>query len=452
MNESPILTKPGDVHIERLQLVSTRGLVVDLDDYFVEFNLYEEIFSPSLVGSILITDNRNLIQLMPIVGEELLIVKLTTPSFPSSIEKTFRVIKVEDKHIVKGQNAHMYTLHFISQELSLDMNAPIYKSFEGNIDDVVIEIFEDYVAMNRTLLEEQKKLVESPEDTPLKIITETKNKVKFVSPGWTAFKCINWLASRSLPKEEKACNFLFWESNKCYYFGTLETIFKRTIDEKKYAGVYTYSPSNIRTGPSRDIEREMFITDSVENITSFDYVKSYSSGYLSNRLVNLDIVNKKYENIVYDHVEKYHDYYHMSGKGTKLSMPMFASDSMRNPDNNIKFYPKHPKLFDEFEENINEKYHEIHGNRLSLLMELDSFKINISVPGRTDLEAGQMIYFKYPDINPKDGSDKNKENLDELYTGSYLISAIRHQVNAVRHRMILELTKDCLSGVNSGLS
>lgn len=433
MKVSAVLENPGDVNIERMVLVGTRNFSIDLDDYFVEFNLYEEIFSQGMTGSVVISDSRNLVSLMPIIGEELLVIKFTTPTFPNSIEKTFRVTGISDKHIVRGQNSQLYTLNFCSQELVLDMNAPIYKSFDGKIDEVVIEIFNDYIALE--------------DDTPLKILTETKNKVKFVSPGWTAFKCINWLASRAIPVDGKACNFLFWESNKSFYFASLETIFRDVQRSQRFVGAYTYAQSNIREGPSRDVQREMFLTDTIENVVTVDAAKNYTNGYLANRLIELDVMNKKYELIDYDHTERFNDYSHISGTG---ALPFFAKDTMRNPACDISFYPKHPKLYYKddapFEENVNEVYKDIHGNRRSNLLELDNFKLIMHVPGRTDMECGQMIQLNYPQISPRDGSDKVKTKLDPLYSGSYLITAIRHQINPVRHKMIVELTKDSLSG------
>ena len=136
------LERPGDVYIDHLRLIGTAGTVVDLDDYMVELNIYEEIFSAAMTGTMVVNDHRNLIRTLPIIGEELLMVKLTTPTFPSSIEKTFRVTGISDKTITNGQNLQTYVLTFCSQELVLDMNTPIYTSFEGSIDDVVVQIFE----------------------------------------------------------------------------------------------------------------------------------------------------------------------------------------------------------------------------------------------------------------------------------------------------------------------
>jgi hypothetical protein len=267
-----------------------------------------------------------------------------------------------------------------------------------------------------------------------------------VSPGWTAFRCINWLASKALPKEGKACNFMFWESNKCFYFAALETIFRDVYRDKRYVGEYTYAQSNLREGPSRDIQREMFLTDSIENIVTVDHAKNYTSGYLANRLIELDVMNKKYEVIDYDHSLSFNEYHHMSGQTEKEALPFFAYNTLRNPLCDISYYPKHPKLFDDFDENVNEVYKDVHGNRRSNLLELDTFKLIMHVPGRTDVECGQMILLNYPMIAPRDQNDKSKSKLDPLYSGPYLITAIRHQINPVRHKMIVELTKDSLTG------
>lgn len=417
MSTEDKLDRPGDVRIDSLRIVSKTGeKAVELEDFMVELNIFEDIFSPSVTGQLVMSDSRNLIGTLPIIGEETLEIKLTTPTFPSSIAKVFRVTGVTDKMVTGAQAAQAYILHFCSQEAVTDMTTLVYKSFEGKIDEVVSEIFDDYIGAK------------------LDVLTQTKNKVKFVSPGWTPFRCLNWLASKSLPVDGKSCNFMFWETHKKYYWGSLETIFKNGA----IVDTYTYKPNNVRTTAERDIAREMLITDKVDTVKSIDHVKNHTSGYLANQLVELDLMGKKYEKIDYIHVDKFNEYTHMEPG----SRPFFDTNTVKNAASNIRYYPKHMKLFDDFEENVNEVYRDIHGNRLSHMLELDNFKLNISVPGRTDIEVGQMIELKYPKIEPKDNTDKYADGLDKNYSGRYLITGIRHQVNVARHKMILELTKD----------
>ena len=67
------LSYPGQVDLKFLKIISTNGLVVDLNDYLIELNLYEDIFSNFLHGQIMISDSRNLLSRLPIIGEEFLV-------------------------------------------------------------------------------------------------------------------------------------------------------------------------------------------------------------------------------------------------------------------------------------------------------------------------------------------------------------------------------------------
>ena len=446
MSSTDSIQKAGDITIEALKLLSATGYIVDLDIdlFFIELNLYEDIFAGSLYGDILISDSRNLIEKLPITGEEFLILKIKTPSFPTAatISKVFRIYQLTDRAIVK-ENTQMYTLHFVSHEMIADILLPLYRSFEGNIDDVVIQIFEEYIAINRNFDDPNNdNLVEKEATTQLKVLTETANKVKFVSPGWSPFKCINWLASKAIPKEGKACNFLFFESNKSFYFTSIETIFDFTNKNKSFVGEYTLAAANIRDEQSKtDINRELLLTESVEMITTTDHIKNYTNGYLANRLITLDVFNKVYDLIDYDHVNQYKNYIHSSGE---KSVPIFAENSVRNPASSIHFYPINPKLFTGFSGNVNEKIKDIYGNRKSTLLELTNLKLLLTVPGRTDIEVGAMIKFKFPSLGPKDESDKQTDAQDKLYSGYYIITSIHHKINRNEHKMIMEVVKDSL--------
>jgi len=93
------LQRAGQVNIEQLKLVSSNNEVVDLTEFLVELNIYEDIFSSHLYGDVLLTDSRNLIDDLNIHGEEFINVKLRTPSFDDkdTIEKTFRVFKISNR-------------------------------------------------------------------------------------------------------------------------------------------------------------------------------------------------------------------------------------------------------------------------------------------------------------------------------------------------------------------
>jgi hypothetical protein len=442
------LQRAGDISIEQLSIITSDNYVVDLADFFVELNIYEDIFSNYMYGTIVITDSRNLIENFNIHGEEFLNVKLRTPTFSEDevIQKTFRVFRLTDREIVRDTNTQNYTLHFVSTEVFYDVLLPLFAPFEGDITEVVGEIFSNYIAASRNfdVTQEGAEIKENPEPTKLIILTEASNKVKFISPGWSPFKCINWLATKSLPKDDSAKNFIFFESNKNFYFGSLESLFKNAVQNDNYLGKYTIAVSNTRVNENTsDLNREMFLAKDVTMSETTDYIKNYTNGYLSNRLIFLDVYNKDYQQIDYDHVDKYKDQFHVSGSGIS-SIPVFSEGSFRNPATHISFYPKNPKLFDDFTDNVNEKMDEIYGNRLSSMLELTNIKMNVTIPGRTDAEVGRLLYFNYPALGGKTEADKESDNEDKLYSGYYFITAIRHKVTRNDHSMVMELVKDSL--------
>jgi len=442
------LQKAGEVRIEQLKLINASDEVIDLTEFVVELNIYEDIFKNYLNGNIVLTDSRNIIDKFNIHGEEFLNVKLRTPSFPDNqvIEKTFRVYKLTDRTIVRDNNTQNFVLHFISIEFFYDISLPLFAPFEGIITDVAGKIFTDFLASTRkiNISESNENVTEGNSGTDLIVLNESSNKVKFVSPGWSPFKCINWLATKAIPKDGVSKNFIFFESNKSFYLGTLENLFRNAHQEKNYLGRYLISASNVREDRnSQNLNREMFLAKDVEMIESTDYIKNYTNGYLGNRLIYLDIFNKDYQLIDYDHVTNYDKQFHTSGIG-KEAKPVFNNETFRNFATNISFYPKNPKLFNDYTDNISEKMGEIHGNRLSSMLELTNIKMNMTIPGRTDAEVGRILYFEYPSMGGKSESDTGSSAQDKLYSGYYLITAIHHKVNKLEHQMVMEVIKDSL--------
>ena len=103
MTETEGLQRAGQVKIEQLKLITSSNQIIDLSEFLVELNIYEDIFSNYLRGEIVLTDSRNLIDQFYIHGEEFLNIKVRTPTFKDEdcIQKTFRVYKVSDREIVR---------------------------------------------------------------------------------------------------------------------------------------------------------------------------------------------------------------------------------------------------------------------------------------------------------------------------------------------------------------
>ena len=94
-----ILQKAGDVIYNEVLLV-TNGGIIDIRDFVVEINIYEDMFSPCLHGNVIIRDTQNLIEKVPLIGDEILTLDISTPQLAQApydptnkIQKSFACLK-----------------------------------------------------------------------------------------------------------------------------------------------------------------------------------------------------------------------------------------------------------------------------------------------------------------------------------------------------------------------
>jgi hypothetical protein len=438
----------GDVKIDEVVLITSSGEEINIKLYVGELNLYEDMFRTGLYGNLLVVDNFNLTQSFALTGDEFLRLKFSTPSMPDSeIFKTFKVYSITDRMMVNDAAKQSYIMHFCSPEIMIDALSPVHKTFSGTVDDVVKKIFENYIATSRT---------GGNQFSTLNILGKTVNQVKFTSPGWRPLKCLNWLASRALGSGYKSPGYVFFESNKGFYFANVEQIIDNAIKTKQLYQEYYYFANNTFTpGFNRDsdIDTQYKLAEDFKVVESFNSLKNAQTGYLANRLFTFDIVTKEYTIFDYDHVNNWNVYNHM-GSIKGAAIPPYASgeigmNTLRSPAGFNQVALQHSLLYTGFRNNVHDRASEILPRRLSNLNELQNIKIEITVPGRTDAEIGSMVKFNYPDASPRDPSDLNKQKLDKLYSGYYLVTAIRHRVNLTRHIMIMELVKDSYSSIGN---
>ena len=73
MTQKDGLRFAGDVDIERVEIVSSAGRGVEVTNMVAEIQIFEDIFSPCVTGTVTITDSIDLVNVFPFVGEEKII-------------------------------------------------------------------------------------------------------------------------------------------------------------------------------------------------------------------------------------------------------------------------------------------------------------------------------------------------------------------------------------------
>ena len=68
--------------------------------------------------------------------------------------------------------------------------------------------------------------------------------------------------------------------------------------------------------------------------------------------------------------------------------------------------------------------------------------IEIDVYGRTDYTVGKKVKVQMNQLRDLSKDEDSKDLLDKLYSGTYIITAMSHQITKGEHRCTLELCKE----------
>jgi hypothetical protein len=188
---------------------------------------------------------------------------------------------------------------------------------------------------------------------------------------------------------------------------------------------------------SRDINREYATARRMEYISSIDTIRQIQEGTLRNVIYGFDIVRKSIRTNQTDYVNDFSKTMHLD------KFPMHTKNMQRGNPGVIRTKVVAPSLFDGYSVDNTDAST---SKRLALLGQLEMFKLNLDLPGRTDITVGMTINFDMPAYKLLDSSeDKLSKNLNKYYSGKYLITAIKHRITQSKHAMNMQIIKDSLA-------
>lgn len=409
----------GDVNIQKAMLVSTAGVYQNITNQILQVRIYEDIFSPFITGSLIIKESFDLMNLMPLVGEEFVELKIVTPTLTRGvIEGTFHVYKMSDKTKF-GDRATAYELNFISIESLVDTNKKVSKVYSGKISDIVGTFVHDSVDG----LESKKKF----------LIENTRNTIKYISNYWSPVKNLSFLAENSI-SETQSPSFVFFENRDGFNFRSLEKLYKTEPIQKFTMDRYTRDnfPNG---GNALNILEDYKRIGEVNYITSYDYIDRLRSGMLSSKLISYDSTKKTYTVKNYSATKRFDTQNHLN------KYPVFSSKSVARSNAQHILFPRAFETFTSFGDTTNAR---ILQERISFMKMAESHKIQIKVPGRCDYTVGMIVDVNLIQNKPIKKTDRQDEIVDRVNSGKYLISAIYHDIKSSGHDCWLELIKDSM--------
>lgn len=413
------ISTAGEIALKSVTLYDgQRNRKYNLDSIFLELDLYEDLYSPCLTGTITIVESLNLISGIPILGEELLEIEFCTPTLDASpFKKQFYVTKIENRNH-RGDKTQMYVLHFMAVEGITDLNKKLSKAYSGNASDIVKRIYE----------------TELKQSDDLEVDISNSN-IKFVSPYWSPFQCINFATSRCLFPHTSinVPNYLFYQTNKKFKLKSLTNLFSQDIFMTYF---FDKNPARIhqKDGTSvRNIQREYQTIKELYYTSSQDYINQNMRGTFSHKVFGINLFRKQISKNLYNYSTDFNKTLHLD------KFPLQSPNLPLSKENGlIESRIVSPQKFDGF----GDKSDDIVSKRVSLLSQLEMYKLDLVVWGRTDIEVGMVINFVMNEFKEVEKDEQNISKYDPYYSGKYLITAIQHRITQSRHQMTMQIVKD----------
>ncbi len=423
-NSIESLISPGDVLIEKVELTSITGDVFDLTKFMGEFNIYEDLFSNYLTGNILLTDWTNLINLVPIIGQEKISIKFRTPVIDEETkELNFQVYKISTR-ILDKDRTQVYVLHFISIPAIKNSLTKISKSYKGSISDIVVQVVDEEL------------------DTYVNEIFATSGQYKFVIPYWSPFKTINFLAKRAKTSDGKDTSYSFYETLDGFNFMPISQLLKREPypDNYSFAQIPKFNSDSNKEN-IKELRNNFFSIKEYKILDSMDTLDAIRGGMFASSLISYDITSKQIKKTEFRYLNDFEDFTYITdeGKSNPLTIDKANPNGFKYhdfTDSLIKRFDVQDKKHDDIQMKPNPDEYIL--QRISLLKQLKMNRMQVIIPGNSTLRVGMLLDLVLP--SPEQMVTEFKEDL--LVSGRYIITNIRHKVEKGGYSCVLELSKN----------
>ena len=404
----------GSVEVRNVSIVSAtpRGFLQTITPQVMAIEIYEDIFSPFISGKIAVRDSQEFLNLLPLVGEEKIVLDIATPTINEdyTIKGEFFIYKMGDRVRLSERDTGYY-LYFMSKEGIVDINRKISKAYSGNIADIVKKIITEEDAL------ESKKNYK---------IEPTPTIVKYVSNFWSPVQNLNYLAQAAV-NENGSPTYIFFENKFGLNFISLDSIYDLPVFRELVWDNYVREVTP--TGAVKDINADWNRIIDINTPQTFDYIQRVQSGMYGTEMIMYDIMTKQYTHI--GHMPNFDETKHLN----KYSM--WSGDAPHHPRATLIREHRYYNNFDGYQDVTNTSHIQ---KRLSLMAQAEAFKMEVTVLGRTDYSAGQKISINVP-MNTQIRAETTDPQ-DKIYSGDYIISALCHKIDRNGHKCIMELIKD----------
>ena len=446
--EKDIIDKVGKYNLSELSIISYRQdkdesapKFIDIKGITLTMSITEDIFSDSIVGSVTVYDMQDIRSILPLTGLERLSLKFSTPGLPGYDFSEdngipFHIYKVDQVRKDTTSNyGQFYKLYFCSPEIYNNFVTTVSKAYAGPIEVAVEDILRQQKYLN------SKKVF---------LFEATATNAKYIIPNLKPLEAIKFLCSKSIAGKYNNAGYLFYETSKGYNFRSLESMLAMNGTVARPTR-WNYNTKIVRVKDSKkeevkDIEARLMTVIRYEFSKPVDMVTNIINGLYANKLTVHNAFNKTLETHDFNYAANFQTQFHLESTGEATDIDkMITPDAnlndtgkalFENPDSKSMLVSETSKIHNDYEFTpVKDTLQKIMSQRAAYR----NMNLSMLVYGNTNLNAGDVINFSSPILQP---GDKLEEN--EYTSGRYLIMALKHTISVETgtHEMVLRCCKD----------
>lgn len=447
------------------EALKSQGL--SLLGYLQDITLYESIFDNTISGHITLLENVGLVELLPVVGVEVVHIGFSVLDDHGEEQKFargFRVARVRDVSYPR-HGFRMYTLDLVTNEFVVSLSSRISRPFEGkSCADAVRTIMTQDLGINT--------------DKTFVAIEPTFGVMNAVIPNYTPLQAINYFTMLAQTvKAPHESNFLFFETLDGFFFQSVSSMITlgkvgTDLRDAKIVGpsrphevkTFRFDPGAITGGPVEDkIVRNALLRMHQEQ--TFNLLEDITGGLFRSKMVHFDFLARKLA------VEEDSRYTETFKKTTHLDKHPFYPNNFDlavSKNTRIFTFPSNAwasksQYLKSIEPQPDQNMWQAIVLRNRQLREIQHLQTLIDTPGHPELRAGKVIDVQYLPTHALQGSgDKSASSSGRgdptpYYSGHHLITSLKHSLKLrggmhFEYRMHMRVCRDSLSAPLIGTS
>lgn len=400
-----------EVNLTSLQIISpSSGKSIDLRPLAVQIDIYEDVQAPTLYAEIVILDALNLVQELPVIGEETLSISFKSPNAGTSTKYEMLVFALDGIGYAPNGKSAVYTLKCVSIEHITNSFTTVEKSYKTTIDNIVKDVLSSQLGTSKKIN-----------------VGSTKGMIPFIIPSLSPFEAIDILRKRAIDGSSDS-PFLFFENKDGFNFKSVNKLIEENSGSAKE---YSYATNiSVEESVKKSFIKSYRNIRKVEYLTRFDTIGKIASGGFGNEVVSYDVITKQSNTVSFK----------LDSDGGAFFSP--NNSKFTNTSDFISKYNKPAVSYNITKDSsIGKSYlPESLGKQRAFAAHLNQNIVRCYIYGDNEMFAGGVISLQLPQVV---GTTQDVGGKDIQSSGKFLISKLRHIIVQTDGKFKYNISIDC---------